>query len=61
MPGPKCKSCSKPLGNSADGRCHDCGGKTYRGGKPFNTGAGWKAEIGLLGKLRSILGGDDDE
>jgi len=27
-----CSSCSKPLGNSADGKCHECGGETYRAG-----------------------------
>lgn len=28
-----CESCNKPLGNSADGVCHECGGETYRAGR----------------------------
>ena len=36
-----CESCGKPLGNSADGRCHECGGETYRAGGS-DTGAFWR-------------------
>lgn len=40
-----CKKCGDPLGNSADGRCHDCGGETYRAGSRI-TGKQWKIMLG---------------
>lgn len=40
-----CQSCGKPLGGSL-GRCHDCGGDTYRGGDPI-TPEWWLVELGV--------------
>lgn len=41
-----CSSCSKPLGNTT-GKCHDCGGRTYRSGKRI-TNKHWRVLLGAV-------------
>lgn len=43
-----CSECGKPLGNTL-GRCHECGGETYRAGGQMvdDWGRYWKIEMGI--------------
>ena len=48
-----CISCGKPLGNTI-AKCHECGGKTYRGGKPIGPHE-WQILLGVpADKLKNL-------
>lgn len=42
---PKCQKCDKPLGSTIT-LCHECGGRTYRGGTRIQA---WEWQIYLIG------------
>lgn len=48
----RCEECGKPLGSTL-GKCHECGGETYRaGGDMTDTWAwNWKIMLGIKPKL----------